>query len=179
MEKYWKLLNIEDGKYSIHETEEEVNHIIDYKTRDYSDDKVIKRINIETPFINYDFQFVYVFDDHHIHHFLYFYDTIEEERDDFEERIMLLQTHHDVDIDEKQRKFEDAFEAMESCLKDETVDLSNQLDTLKEQNANLINLLNKKTTDLFNANCTIGLLRKQNNNLKEILDKVNDLTHPF
>lgn len=172
MEKYWKLLDIEDGEYSIHETEEEVNHIIDYKTRDYSDDKVTKRINIETPFSNYDFQFVYVFDEHHIHQFLYFYDTIEEERDDFEERVMILQTHRDVDIDEKQREFEDAF-------KDEIVDLSNQLDTLKEQNANLINLLNKKTTGLFNANRTIDYLRKHNNELKEIIEKINDLTHPF
>ena len=200
MEKYWKLLNIEDGEYSIHETEEEVNHIIEYRTRDFSDDKVTKRINIETPFSNYDFQFVCVFDEHHIHQFLYFFDTIEEERDDFEERIMTLQTHRDVDIDEKQRKFEDAFEAMESCLKDEIVNLSNQLDTLKEQNANLINLLNKKTTALFNANRTIENLRNRvslleagikeseanevywksrNTELEDLLKQVRDIVCPF
>lgn len=121
MERYWKLLDIENGEYSIHETEEEVNHIIEYKTRNFSDDKVTKRINIETPFSNYDFQFVCVFDEHHIHQFLYFYDTIEEEHDDFEERIMILQTQRD----------------------------------------NAINLLNKKTTDLFNANRTIDFLRKR------------------
>ena len=161
MEKYWKLLNIEDGEYSVHETEEEVNHIIEYKTRDFSDDKVTKRINIETPFSDYDFQFVYVFDEHHIHQFLYFYDTIEEERDDFEERIMILQTHRDEDIDEKQRKFEDAFEAMESCLKDEIVNLSNQLDEITKQRNNAINLVNKKTTALFNASRIIDNLRKQ------------------
>lgn len=168
MEKYWKLLDIDNGTYTTHETEEEVNHIIDYVTRHLSDDKVTKRINIETPFSNYDFQFVHVFDEHHVHQFLYFFDTIEEERDDFEERIMILQTHRDVDIDEKQREFED-----------EIKDLSNQLDEITKQRDNAINLLNKKTTELFNANRTIDYLRKHNDNLKEILDKINDLSHPF
>lgn len=161
MEKYWKLLDIEDGEYSVHETEEEVNHIIDYKTRNYSDDKVTKRIDIETPFSNYDFQFVYVFDEHHVHQFLYFYDTIEEERDDFEERVMILQTHRDTDADVTRRAYEDAYEAMESCLKDEIAKLSNQLDEITKQRDNAINILNKKTTNLFNANRIIDNLRHQ------------------
>lgn len=160
MEKYWKLLDIENGTYTTHETEEEVNHIIDYVTRHLSDDKVTKRINIENPFSNYDFQFVHVFDEHHVHQFLYFYDTIEEERDDFEEWYTALKTLRITDIDEKTH-------------------LSNQLDTLKEQNANLINMLNKKTTDLFNANRTIDYLRKHNNDLIELINRINDMTYPF
>ena len=193
MEKYWKLLDLKEHEYSVHETEEEINHIIEFKTRNMEDDRVIRRIDIKTPFPNYNFQYVVAFDSENIYYFLYFFDSIEEQCDCFEEElhereqlisdmcehVTHVKVHRDVDIDEKQRKFEYAFEAMESCLKDEIVDLSNQLDILKEQNANLFNLLDKKTTDLFSANRTIDYLRKHNNELKELISKINDLTYPF
>lgn len=148
MEKYWKLLDLKEHEYSTHETEEEINHIIEFKTRNMEDDRVIRRIDIKTQFPNYNFQYVVAFDSENIYYFLYFFDSIEEQCDCFEEELY-----------EK--------------------DLSNQLDEITKQRDNAINLLNKKTTDLFNANRTIDYLKKHNNELKELISKINDLTHPF
>ena len=81
MEKYWKLLDLKEHEYSVHETEEEINHIIEFKTRNMEDDRVIRRIDIKTPFSNYNFQYVVAFDSENIFYFLYFFDSIEEELD--------------------------------------------------------------------------------------------------
>ena len=193
MEKYWKLLDLKEHEYSAHETEEEINHIIEFKTHNMEDDRVIRRIDIKTQFPNYNFQYVIAFDSENIFYFLYFFDSIEEQCDCFEEElhereqlisdmcehVTHIKVHRDVDIDEKQRKFEDAFEAMESTLKDEIVDLSNQLDEITKQRDNAIDLLNKKTTKLLNANRIIDNLRGRIVDLERTLNKICDIAHPF
>lgn len=119
MEKYWKLLNLHTNEYTTHETEEEVNHIIDFICKDMQESRKIIRQKIKTTFPNYGFNHVIVYDDTAIRHFVYFFDTIEEELD-----------------------------SRDDC-------------SMTEQRDNAINLLNKKTTALFNANRIIDNLRHQ------------------
>lgn len=91
MEKYWKLLNLYTNEYTTHETEEEVNHIINFICKDMQESRETIRQEIKTPFPNYDFNHVVVYDDTAIRHFIYFFDTVEEQCDDYEERVKVLQ----------------------------------------------------------------------------------------
>ena len=132
MQNLWKLLDLKEHEYSAHETEEEINHIIEYKIRNMEDDRVIRRIDIKTPFPNYNFQYVIAFDSENVYYFLYFFDSIEEQCDCFEEElyereelisdmcehVTHIKVHHDVDIDEIMSEHENAFEAMESFYKE-------------------------------------------------------------
>lgn len=85
--EYWKLLDLLTHEYTTHETEEEVNHMIEHLTRDMDGDKIIRRVNIKTPFANYDFQHIIVYNPQIVRHFIYFFDSIEEQCDTFEEEL--------------------------------------------------------------------------------------------
>lgn len=119
MELYYKLLDLIEGKYTTHETVEEVRHYITHRVSDMQYDYKVTDKLIRTPFPNYDFHYVIVEDDNEFREFVYFYDTIEEELDSRED------------------------------------------DEMREQRDRAINLLNEKTTVLFNANRTIDFLRKR------------------
>ena len=116
MERYWKVLDLDNGEYSTHETEEEVNHIIDYLTKDMDDDKCIRQSDIETSYSNYDFQYILVIDSHKVRRFLYFFDSIEEECDSLEERIEEMQARHDMKCDKMKRKLEHTINEQASLI---------------------------------------------------------------
>ena len=121
MEFYYKLLDLIEGKYTTHETYEELRHYIMHRVSDMQYDYKFTDRLILTGHPNYNFHYVIVEDDNEFREFVYFFDTIEEELDSREDN-------------------EDEF---------------------KKQHANLVNLLNEKITELFNANRTIEFLRKQ------------------
>lgn len=81
MEFYYKLLDLTEGKYTTHETVEEVRHYITHRVSDMQHDYKITDKLIRTPFPNYDFHYVIVEDDNEFSEFVYFFDTIEEELD--------------------------------------------------------------------------------------------------
>ena len=81
MELYYKLLDLIEGKYTTHETVEEVRHYITHRVSDMQYDYKITDKLIRTPFPNYDFHYVIVEDDNEFREFVYFFDTIEEELD--------------------------------------------------------------------------------------------------
>lgn len=120
MEFYYKLLDLIAGKYTTHETYEELHHYITHLVSDMQCNYKFTDKLIRTPHPNYDFHYVIVEDDNEFREFVYFFDTIEEELDSREDE-----------------------------------------DEIKEQCNRAINLLNEKTTALFNANRTIDFLGKQ------------------
>ena len=119
MEFYYKLLDLIEGKYTTHETYEELRHYIMHRVSDMQYDYKFTDKLILTGHPNYDFHYVIVEDDNEFREFVYFFDTIEEELDSRED------------------------------------------DEMREQRDNAIDLLNKKTTALFEANRTIDFLRKR------------------
>lgn len=132
MELYYKLLDLIEGKYTTHETVEEVRHYITHRVSDMQYDYKVTDKLIRTPFPNYDFHYVIVEDDNEFREFVYFFDTIEEELDSRE--------------DDKMREDDEMREQRDSAIK------------LRDR---AIKLLNEKTTALFNANRTIEFLRKR------------------
>lgn len=95
---YWKLLNLYTNEYTTHESEEEVNHIIDFFCRDMQESRKTIRQSIKTPFSNYDFNHVLIYDDFTIRHFVYFFDTIEEELDSREDDEMKKQRDNAIEL---------------------------------------------------------------------------------
>lgn len=122
---YYKLLDLIEGKYTTHETLEEVHHYINHRVSDMQYNYKFTDKLICTPHSNYDFHYVIVEDDCEFREFVYFFDTIEEELDS-----------RDDDRDDDR-------------------------DEMREQRDRAINLLNEKTTALFEANRTIDFLRKR------------------
>ncbi len=88
MELYYKLLDLIEGKYTTHETVEEVRHYITHRVSDMQYDYKVTDKLIRTPFPNYDFHYVIVEDDNEFREFVYFFDTIEEELDSREDDEM-------------------------------------------------------------------------------------------
>ena len=88
MELYYKLLDLIEGKYTTHETLEEVRHYITHRVSDMQYDYKVTDKLIRTPFPNYDFHYVIVEDDNEFREFVYFFDTIEEELDSREDDEM-------------------------------------------------------------------------------------------
>lgn len=88
MELYYKLLDLIEGKYTTHETIEEVNHYITHRVSDMQYDYKVTDKLIRTPFPNYEFHYVIVEDDNEFREFVYFFDTIEEELDSREDDEM-------------------------------------------------------------------------------------------
>lgn len=85
MELYYKLLDLIEGKYTTHETVEEVRHYITHRVSDMQYDYKVTDKLIRTPFPNYDFHYVIVEDDNEFREFVYFFDTIEEELDSLDD----------------------------------------------------------------------------------------------
>lgn len=90
MELYYKLLDLIEGKYTTHETVEEVRHYITHRVSDMQYDYKVTDKLIRTPFPNYDFHYVIVEDDNEFREFVYFFDTIEEELDSERSEIAYL-----------------------------------------------------------------------------------------
>lgn len=91
MELYYKLLDLIEGKYTTHETLEEVHHYITHRVSDMQYNYKVTDKLIRTPFPNYNFHYVIVEDDNEFREFVYFYDSIEEEldsRDDDRNKII-------------------------------------------------------------------------------------------
>ena len=97
MELYYKLLDLIEGKYTTHETVEEVRHYITHRVSDMQYDYKVTDKLIRTPFPNYDFHYVIVEDDNEFREFVYFFDTIEEELDSREDdKDKFMKQHADL-----------------------------------------------------------------------------------
>lgn len=186
MELYYKLLDLIEGKYTTHETVEEVRHYITHRVSDMQYDYKVTDKLIRTPFPNYDFHYVIVEDDNEFREFVYFFDTIEEELDSREDDEMREQRDRAIKL--LNEKTTALFNA------NRTIDfLRKQINDLKvELKSSLGSIYGMTVTDnserseieslkevIYDRNKIIENLRKHNQNLKELLNKINDMTHPF
>ena len=85
MKYYYKLLDLIEGKYTTHETYEELRHYIMHRVSDMQYDYKFTDRLILTAHPNYNFHYVIVEDDNEFREFVYFFDTIEEELDSRED----------------------------------------------------------------------------------------------
>ena len=185
MNKYWKLIDLLTHEYTTHETEEEVNHMIEHLTRDMDDDKIIRRVDIKTPFANYDFQHIIVYNPQIVRHFIYFFDSIEEQCDAFEEELH----EKESTICEQQKRLSkfnaqwffngvtraeileaglDESEKTNEFLRKEIRRLENEVGRLK----NIIRKSDEKDMSLPTTNQTINVIDHIN---KELCDEVEYL----
>lgn len=183
MEKYWKLLILSVNQYIECETEEEVNHLIDCFCKDMEQERTYKRHTIETQYPNYNFEHVTVFDSSNVRQFIYFFDTIEEQCDAFEEEIIELRTHRETDFDpcidtplirdlayESQdmihkicKEFDERTKSLMERIRElESDEESNQLDKLRKR---FDNLVKEDTSRILSLEQEFQELQTQRDNL--------------
>lgn len=210
MQKLWKLLNLYKFEYTTHETLEEVHHYIKKCVGDMQYDYRYTDRTISTEYPNYEFHYVIVIDDHEFRGFLYFFDSIEEQCDCFEEElhereqlisdmcehVTHIKVHRDVDIDEITRKYEDAYEAMESVFKDEIRKLENERNRLnniinKSQQSSIYGMTANEVETYYkemikSKENRIDELMRENKKLEKalaqrdrMLEQIRDAVYPF
>ena len=203
MSKYWKLLILRLNQYIECETEEEVIHLIESLCKDMEQERIYKHHTIETQHPNYNFEHVTVFDSSNVRQFLYFFDTIEEERDSLGERIEEMNTHYVTDFDpcidtplirdlayESQdmihkicKEFDERTSSLMARIKElESYSESNQLDELIELQQQRDNLVNKNAeleSKLIRYAGEIEKLKYELSNANRTLEKIRDTIYPF
>lgn len=192
MELYYKLLDLIEGKYTTHETVEEVRHYITHRVSDMQYDYKVTDKLIRTPFPNYDFHYVIVEDDNEFREFVYFYDTIEEELDSREDDEMREQRDRAIKLlNEKTTALFNANRTIDFLRKRiselETDDSErSECDSLRE----VIYDRNKIIESLRNRVLVLeaGIKESERNeefwksrcrNLEEMLEKIRDVVSEF
>lgn len=185
MELYYKLLDLIEGKYTTHETVEEVRHYITHRVSDMQYDYKVTDKLIRTPFPSYDFHYVIVEDDNEFREFVYFYDTIEEELDSREDDEMREQRDRAIKLlNEKTTALFNANRTIEFLRKRiyelETDDSErSEIQYLKEKILSKENRIDVLEAGLKESDSNTEYWKSRCMKAEELLQKIRDFAYPF